>query len=146
MRKLFLLCLLGVLWLPGIPVQAQSPEEQLAAASALFDAQKYAEAAQKLDAFLTANPKHARAGAAAFTLGRCRFVLKQYPQAIAAYEKAIAAKDSAITPNATLGLGEAAFYGKQYEKAADTLETAIKSGLKPEQAAVAWYWLAQSDM
>src|SRR5207247_2175360 len=87
MRKFFLLCLLGVLCFPAASVRADTPEEQLAAASALFDAQKYPEAALKLDAFLTATPKHAKAGAAAFTLGRCRVELKQYPQAIAAYEK-----------------------------------------------------------
>ena len=51
---------------------APSPEEQLAAASALIDAKKYDEAARRLDAFLAANPKHLKAGLAALALGRAR--------------------------------------------------------------------------
>jgi outer membrane protein assembly factor BamD (BamD/ComL family) len=60
------------------PARAQSPEEQLAAASALFDAKKYPEASTRLEQFLAANPKHAKAGAAALALGRCYSELKQY--------------------------------------------------------------------
>src|SRR6266536_1372790 len=76
MRYLLLLLLVVCAGLAPPPVCADTPEEQLAAASALFDAQRYAEAAQKLDAFLAANPKHARAAAAALALGRCRAELK----------------------------------------------------------------------
>src|SRR5690349_7955208 len=85
-----------------------TPEEQLAAASALFDAHRYADAAQKLDAFLSAYPDHPKAGVAAFVLGRSRTELKQYDKAIPAYEKAIARKDPAVLTLAELGLGEAA--------------------------------------
>src|SRR5262245_3395664 len=85
-----------------LPVLAQSPEEQLAAASALFDAGNYAASAQKLDAFLAKNPKHPKAGAAALALGRCRSELKQFAQAIPAYEKAVASKDPAVVPMAEL--------------------------------------------
>ena len=54
------------------PSQAQqSAEEQLAAASALFDAKKFADSAQRLEAFLNTNPKRAKAGPAALALGRC---------------------------------------------------------------------------
>src|SRR5438045_3219356 len=87
---------------------AQSPEERLAAASALYDAKKYAEAAQHLDGFLSSAPKHAKAGAAALVLGRCRAELKQWSQAVGAYEKAVASKDAAVLQPAQLGLGEAA--------------------------------------
>src|SRR5262245_21074350 len=124
----WMLCLLvvvvsGTFWISGMaPARAQqSPEEQLAAASALFDARKFAEAAQKLDAFLAANPKHPKVGAAALALGRCRAELKQWPQAAAAYEKAVAARDPAVTTAAQLGLGEAALYAQLWEKAATAL-------------------------
>src|SRR5881275_3275600 len=106
MRKLALLLMIGAVCAPAAIVRADSPEEQLAAASALFDNQKYKEAAQKLDAFLAANPKHAKAGAAAFALGRARTELGQYDKAVPAYEKAVASKDMAIAPMAELGLGE----------------------------------------
>lgn len=125
-------------------VQAQTPEEQLAAASALFDAQKYAEAAQKLDLFLMKVPKHPRAGAAALALGRSRTELKQFALAIPAYEKASATKDPALLPSALLGLGEAAMNTRQYEKAAIALDGAIKLSLKPEQSALVYYWLGQA--
>lgn len=125
-------------------VQAQTPEEQLAAASALFDAQKYAEAAQKLDMFLMKTPKHPRAGAAALALGRSRTELKQFALAIPAYEKASATKDPALLPSALLGIGEAAMSTRQYEKAATALDGAIKLSLKPEQATLVYYWLGQA--
>ena len=125
--------------------QAQSPAEQLAAASALFDAGKYAEAAKTLDAFLAANPKHSRAGAAALALGRCRSELMQYAKAVPAYEKAIAAKDPAVTTTAELGLGEAALQTSQWAKAAAALSAATQTELTPEQAPVALGWLGQAD-
>lgn len=127
------------------PVRAQSPEEQLAAASALFDAKKYAEAAVRLDQFLTANPKHAKAGAAALALGRCYSELKQFAKAVPAYEKAVASKDMQVVPVAQLALGEAAIYSEQYEKAAAALDAAVKNPLKPDQGALAWYWLGQAN-
>ncbi len=145
MHKLAILAMVGTVCLAATVVRAEPPDEQLAAASALFDAKKYAEAAQKLDAFLAENPKHARASTAAFVLGRCRAELKQYAQAVPAYEKAIAGKDPAILPLAQLGLGEAAYYAKQYEKAAPVLEAVTKTNLRPDQAGYAWFWLAQSD-
>jgi TolA-binding protein len=141
MRTLVLFLLL----LTAAPALAQSPEEQLAAASALFDAKKYAEAAQQLDKFLTANPRHVKAGAAALALGRCYTELKQYPKAVPAYEKAVASKDPAVLIVAQLGLGEAAIYSEQYEKAATALDAAVKTQLKPEQGAIAWYWLGQAN-
>ncbi len=145
MQKLAILLMVGTVCLSAGAVRADTPDEQLAAASALFDAKKYPEAAQKLDAFLAANPKHPKAPTAAFVLGRCRAELKQYAQAVPAYEKAIAGKDPAILPLAQLGLGEAAYYAKQYDKAAPPLEAVTKTNLRPEQAAYAWFWLAQSD-
>jgi len=129
----------------AIYAQAQSPGEQLAAASALFDAGKYAEAAKTLDAFLAANPGHARAGAAALALGRCRSELKQYAKAVPAYEKAIASHDPAVTTTAELGLGEAALQTGQWAKAASALSAATKAGLTPEQSPVAYGWLGQAN-
>ena len=145
MRKIFPLICLVTLGVTAQSARADTPEEQIAAASALFSAEKYAEAAQRLDAFLAATPRHPKAGVVAFTLGRCRSELKQYPQAVAAYEKAVASKDPAVSQLAYLGLGEAATYTKDYDKAASALEVAVKGQLKPEQAAPAWYWLGQAD-
>lgn len=145
MPKLTLLLLLGIACLPLTHALADTPDEQLAAASALFEAKRYSEAAQKLDAFLAANPTHAKAGAAAFALGRCRTELKQYDKAIPAYQRAIATKDTAILTIAELGLGEAAINLHQYDKAAPALEVAVAGSLKPQQAAIAWLWLGQSD-
>lgn len=148
MRKHLSLILAGVLFAcPAILLaeEADSPEEQLAAASALFDAKKFPEAAQRLDAFLAAYPKHAKAGAAAFALGRARAELKQYDKAVPAYEKAVASKDAAILPMAELGLGEAAMYSRQWDKAAAALTEAVKTDLPVNQAATAWYWIGQAD-
>ncbi len=130
---------------PAVYAQAQSPAEQLAAASALFDAGKYAEAARTLDAFLAANPKHPRVGAAALALGRCRSELKQYAKAVPAYEKAIAAKDPAVITTAELGLGEAALQTGQWAKAAGALSAATQAGVTPEQAPIALAWLGQAN-
>jgi TolA-binding protein len=137
-------CIALALCVSSLPSLAQSPEEQLAAASALFDAGNYAASAQKLDAFLAKNPKHPKAGPAALALGRCRSQLKQFEKAIPAYEKAVASKDPAVVPMAELGLGEAAMYTRQFEKAANALSVAVKSPLTPQQAPVVWCWLGQA--
>jgi TolA-binding protein len=139
--------LLGLLVLaPGRAARAQaSADEQLAAASALFDAKKYTEAAVRLEAFLTANPTHPKAGPAALALARSYAELRQYAKAVPAYEKAIATRDAAVLQIAQLGLGEAGIYAAQYAKAAAALEAAVKSPLKPGQGALAWYWLGQAN-
>ncbi|MFN3653605.1 MAG: tetratricopeptide repeat protein [Armatimonadota bacterium] len=144
--RLFFTLLLTLTAAGAAPALAQSPEEQLAAASALFDAKRYAEAAQKLDAFLAVHARHAKAGAAALALGRCRSELRDYPKALAAYEKAVASKDPAVLTAARLGLGEAAIRTGQHAKAAAALGEAVKGKLDPEQAPVAWYWLGQSRL
>ena len=127
------------------PLRAQAPAEQLAAASALYDAGKFAQAAKILDAFLAANPGHPRAGAAALALGRCRSELKQYTRAVPAYEKAIASKDPAVRNTAELGLSEAALQTGQWAKAAGALKAATQAGVTPAQAPVAYDWLGQAD-
>ncbi|HTE18178.1 MAG TPA: tetratricopeptide repeat protein, partial [Armatimonadota bacterium] len=136
---------LFLILIAAAPLLADSPDEQLAAASALFDARKHSEAAKRLETFLQANPRHPKAGAAALALGRCYTELKQFPKAVPAYEKAVASKDPAVVPIAQLGLGEATIYSGQYEKAAGALNAAVKTPLKPEQAALAWYWLGQAN-
>jgi TolA-binding protein len=125
--------------------QVQSPAEQLAAASALYDAGKFAQAAKILDAFLADNPSHPRAGAAALALGRCRSELGQYAKAVPAYEKAIAAKDPSVKNTAELGLGEAALQTSQWAKAAGALKAATAAGVTPAQASVAYDWLGQAE-
>ena len=125
--------------------RADSPEERIAAAGALFGAQKYAEAALKLDDFLASYPKHPKTGVVAYTLGRCRSELKQYSLAVPAYEKAVSFGVGAILPQAQLGLGESALLSKQYAKAIPALEAATKMTLKPEQEPIVWFWLAQSN-
>ncbi|MCS6776901.1 MAG: tetratricopeptide repeat protein [Chloroherpetonaceae bacterium] len=122
----------------------QTPAEQLAEASALFDARKYAEAATRLDLFLASHPKHPKAGAAALVLGRSRAELKQYDRAIAAYEKAIASKDPEVVPTAQVLLGEAAMQTKQWNRAVEALGAAVKAELKPAQAVMAFYWLGEA--
>ncbi len=131
--------------LRSLHAQAQPPAEQLAAASALYDAGKFAQAAKLLDAFLAANPGHPRAGAAALALGRCRSELGQYAKAVPAYEKAVAAKDPAVRNTAELGLGEAALQTSQWAKAAGALKAATAAGVTPAQAPVAYDWLGQAD-
>ena len=130
---------------PLTPARAQSADEQLAAASALYDAQKYAEAAKTLDAFLAVHPTSPKAGAAALTLGRCRSELKQFAQAIPAYEKAVATKDPTILTLAELGLGEAALRTSQWPKAQSALQAATQQKLTADQSALAWDWLGQVD-
>lgn len=125
--------------------QSASPAEQLAAASALYDAKKYDAAAAKLDVFLIGNAKHPKAGAAALVLAQSRVELKQWDKAIAAYERAIETKDAAIVPNAQLGLGEAAVFAKQYDKAVPALTDALKNKWKSEQASRGWYLLGESQ-
>ncbi len=127
------------------PVAAQSPEEQLAAASALFDAKKYSEASVRLEQFLAANPKHAKVGAAALALARCYAETRQFTRAIPAYEKSIASKDPTVQAPALLGLGEAALQASSYEKAATALDAAVKLPLRADQAPLAWLWLGQAQ-
>ncbi len=127
------------------PLHAQAPAEQLAAASAFYDAHKYAPAAKVLDAFLAANPGHPRTGAAALALGRCRSELGQYTKAVPAYEMALAAKDPAVRNTAELGLGEAALQTSQWAKAAAALNAATSAGVTPAQAPIAYDWLGQAN-
>ena len=147
--RLFAVLLVGPTLALAAPLplhaQAQSPAEQLAAASALYDAGKFAQAAKLLDAFLAANPGHPRAGAAALALGRCRSELGQYAKAVPAYEKALAAKDPAVRNTAELGLGEAALQTSQWAKAAGALRAATAAGVTPAQAPIAYDWLGQAD-
>lgn len=141
-----LLALVAVLnFAPLALCHAQSGDEQLAAASALYDAQKYAAAAKTLDAFLAAHPKSPKVGAAALTLGRCRSELKQFTQAIPAYEKAVASKDPAVLTLAELGLGEAALRTSQWAKAQAALQAATQQTLTADQSALTWDWLGQVD-
>lgn len=130
---------------PLAPARAQAGDEQLAAASALYDAHKFAEAAKTLDAFLAAHPKSPKAGAAALTLGRCRSELKQFAQAVPAYEKAVATKEPAVLALAELGLGEAALRTSQWAKAQGALQAATALKLTADQKALAWDWLGQVD-
>ena len=140
------LVLMLLLSLPLAPVVwGQSADEQLAASSALFDAHKYKEAAQALASFLAAHPTHAKAGAAALALGRCRSELGEYAQAVPAYQKAVASKDPAVITFAELGLGEAALRTSQWRVAAGALEAATAKTLTPEQGAIAWDWLGQAQ-
>lgn len=131
--------------LVALPAAAQTPEEQLAAASALFNEKKFGEAAQRLEGFLAANPKHAKAGPAALALARAYVELRQWARAVPAYEKALATKDAAVVSIAQLGLGEAALYAEQYSRAAAALEAVVRTPLKPDQAPLAWFWLAQAQ-
>lgn len=135
---------LSLLVVSAAPVAAQSPEEQLAAASALVTAKKYPDAATRLEAFLTANPKHAKSGVAAFTLGQCYVQLQQWPKALTAYEKAVATKDMTILAVAQLGLGEAALNSGQTAKAVAALEAAVKLQLQPDNQRAAWFLLGQA--
>lgn len=146
MNRPLLLALLLSSTLSGAPaLRADTADEQLAAASAQFDAHKYADAARTLDAFLAAHPTHPKAGAAALALGRCRSELKQWAQAIPAYQKAADSKDPSVTTLAELGLGEAAMQTSRWAVAAGALEAATRTTLTPEQGAVAWNWLGQAD-
>jgi TolA-binding protein len=123
---------------------ADSPEEQLAAASALFEAKRYANAAQRLEQFLNGSPPQSKVGVAAFTLGRCYSELDQWAKAIPAYERAIASRDQNIAPMAQLGLSEAAMESQQWDKASAALDQVVKSSLKPDQAPIVWFWRGQA--
>ncbi len=150
MRRFSTILVLFSLALSGLPTLAQgvSPEEHLAAASALYGEKRFEDAAKRLDQFFAAAPNHSKAGIAALALGKARMELKHYPQAMAAYDRGLgtpaAAKDPLLKTTLQLGLGEAAMAAKQYDKAGVALEGALKGQLKPEQAAFAWYWLGQS--
>ena len=147
MRSRVLFGTIGCVCLLNAPVRAafaQTPDETLAAASALFDAQKYASAATRLEAFLKANPKHPKAGAAALALARCYAEQKQFAQAIPAYEKAIASKQADVLVTARLGLGEAAITTGDYAKAIAALAPVARENLPAEQASVVWMWLGQA--
>lgn len=137
-------CLLGLFYVFPAPALAETPEETLAAASALYDAQKFAPAAERLEAFLKANPKSPKFGAAALTLARCYAEQKQFDKAVPAYEKASASQDAKIATMARLGLGEAAIATGQYDKAIAALEPIKKEALPSAQAAIVSIWLGQS--
>ena len=113
------LCLALTLLAVPLPALADTPEELLAAASALYDLKRYKEAAPKLEMFLTNYPTHAKVGPAALALGRCRSEMREFKKAVPAYEKAIASKNPAVMVMAQLGLGESAVYGEMFDKAPD---------------------------
>src|SRR5258708_1654613 len=144
MYKLLVLPLVAVLGLAPVAASADSPEELIAAASALFDAKRYKDAAPKLEQFLADYGSNAKAGKAALVLGRCYSETQQYVKAIPAYEKAIASKDATVLLSSQLGLGEAAVAAEQFAKAPPALEGALQSQLKPEQDALVRFWLGQS--
>jgi TolA-binding protein len=135
----------GLACLPWATASADTPQEQLAAASTYFDRQKYSEAAAILQTFLQEHPTHPRVAAAAVTLGRCRLELKQYEPAIPAFQQALTSKDPDILTQAELGLGQAAINAHKYAVAVSPLQAATKANLKPDQAAVVWYWLGLAD-
>lgn len=128
---------------PAAALQA-SPEEQLAAASALYDQKKFLQAAAVLEGFLKAHPQHARRGPAALALARCYVEQKQYARAIPAYEKAVASRDAATLALARLGMGEAALLDRQFARAARVLEECVRESHPPERLALAYYWLGQA--
>jgi len=66
--------------------QAQSPSNGMNEAAALFQAQKWAEAARAYEAITKAEPQNARAW---YQLGWSRHGLAQYAQAIDAFQKAL---------------------------------------------------------
>jgi len=113
-----------LLGIAPIAASADSSEELIAAASALFDAKRYKDAAPKLEVFLSSYATDPKAGKAALVLGRCYSELQQYPKAVTAYEKAIASKDASVLLAARLGLGEAAVASEQFAKAPAPLEAA----------------------
>jgi TolA-binding protein len=145
MSPVFQRLIVFALILLPLPVLAQTPDEQIAAASALLDAKRYADAATKLDMFLAANAKHPKAGLAAYALGRARTELKQWDKAAGAYEKAIASGNEDIEPKARLGLGEAAMQLKDHEKAIAALNSAVRFQLSKEQMGTAYLWIAQAN-
>lgn len=144
MRLHNILTNLVMLCLFSLTAFAQSADEQIAAASVLYGNNKYSEAAPKLEAALQAAPKHPKAAAVAFTLGRCRFELKQYDKAVAAFEKAVGYKDEKLNLSSLLGLGESALFAKQYDKSASALQSCLKEKLTPAQTPVVLYMLGQA--
>ncbi|MBM3459842.1 MAG: tetratricopeptide repeat protein, partial [Armatimonadetes bacterium] len=144
MRWTAFLILLLLSTTPLRGAQAQSAEERLAEASALFDAKRYEQAATKLDQFLTLFAQHEKAPNVALALGRCYTELKQYGKAVPAYERAATIKDPMLRSAALLGLGEAAVQTSQWPVAIRALEEAARGALKPEQGAVVWYWLGEA--
>jgi TolA-binding protein len=127
------------------PAFAQSADEHLAAASALYDAGRYAESAERLETFLRNFPSNEKAGVAALTLGRCYSELKQYAKAIPPYEKALGSRDAMVTNIAHLGLAEAAMQTSQWDKASRSLDVLIRTELKGDQAPIIWYWRGQAN-
>ncbi len=128
----------------AIPAGAQSADERLAEASALFDAKRYNQAAEKLDQFLALFPTHERTPNVALALGRCCTELKDFKRALPAYEKAAVSRDAAIRGPALLGLGEAAIQTSEWARAVRALDEVGRSSLKPEQEVVVWYWLGEA--
>lgn len=144
-KALSFLALTAVLTiLPAPRARADDASEQLAAASALFDAKRFPEAAQKLQAFITAYPKHARVGAAALTLGHCYASMQQWPKAAAAYDKAATSGDTGLAPEARLRFGIASINSGQFEKALPALQRAVTEDLGRDHKAAAWFYIGQA--
>jgi TolA-binding protein len=150
-----LLCGLALLsWSTPAPARADTPDEQLAFASGLYQQKLYSLAADKLREFLKANPQHPKAALASYQLGAALYRATgdkgepDYAAVAAAYEKALAqpAPTPQIAAAARLELGDAYFNLKRYDQAVKSLTAYLQSTPAPEKENAAWaqYWIAQS--
>lgn len=106
------------------PTPAPAPKpDPMAAANALFDAQKYAEAAKAYEAITKEQPKNAEAW---FRLGYSLHVLGQLDAAIAAHTKAAEFPD--YRPVALYNLGCAQALKGNPDAAFDALNKSVDSG------------------
>ncbi len=144
--------LAGVLALSSLAhaVRADTPDEQWAFASGLYNQKLWGLASQNLDKFLKANPRDPHAALASYQLAAA--ILRNedngkidYARGAAAYEKALQQfPDPKLAPAAYFELADAYFNLNKFEAAASTYARFVATKPKPDQAAEALYMQGES--
>ncbi len=130
--------------------RADTPDEQWAFASGLYNQKLWGLAAENLDKFLKANPRDPHAALASYQLAAA--ILRNqdkgkidYARGAAAYEKALQQfPDPKLSAAAYFELADAYFNLDKFELAASTYARFVATRPKPDQAAEAVYMRGES--
>jgi len=142
-----LLLLLTVVWLPA--AWATPADQTFMTAKQLMETGHETQATPELKKFLETYPTDARVREAAFMLGRCYQLQKQYEQALAAYtvtiEKSPGTEFAKLRAETYFHQAECSYQLKAFDNAARAYSSCLKTGAADADLAPrAQYWLADS--
>ena len=158
MRILLTCSLAALIWIVVIPyalpqqhasaqLEAETAEEEFAAAYELFANRIYREAAQGFAAFRSHHPDHVNAADALFYEAESNLAVGQEDQAVALFRTL--ERDYPFHPLAAssrLALGKYFYSSNQYDRAIEILGQVVEDRPTPETAAKALYWMGESAL